>query len=134
MTQQSDIASRKNYFDCTGTGISPLSCGLRQGPFAEPLAHVHVQGLLRSRGGLEGGPTMLARSILQSYLDEVGAAVLAERFDLYSAHVQLPLSILTSSANLTVSTVEDLQDGFDDFVDMLQSHGVTDMIAMSAKT
>lgn len=67
-------------------------------------------------------------AILQEYLDRIGQAVLKERFDDYRRLVQLPLSILTSSASLTISTEEDLLDGFDDFTEMLQSHSVTDMI------
>lgn len=66
--------------------------------------------------------------ILQAYLDDIGAAVLTERFEDYAARVHLPLSILTSAASLKVATLDDLQDGFDDFIEMLQSQGVTDMI------
>ena len=71
---------------------------------------------------------MQPTTILQVYLDEIGRAVMAERFDDYASRVQLPLRILTSSANLRIDTIEDLQDGFDDFVEMLQSNGVTDMV------
>lgn len=70
---------------------------------------------------------MLASTILQRYLDEMGQAVMDERLDDYIARIQLPLRILTSSASLTVSTLDDLADGFDDFVEMIRSHGVTDM-------
>jgi hypothetical protein len=68
------------------------------------------------------------RTILQTYLDEVGKAVLTERFETYCTLIQLPLSILTSSANLTVATVDDLQDGFDEYCDMMRSLGVSDMV------
>jgi hypothetical protein len=71
---------------------------------------------------------MRADSILQTYLDRMSDLVLRERFEDYCAHVRLPLGILTSSANLTVATIADLQDGFDDFVEMIQSRGVTDML------
>lgn len=67
-------------------------------------------------------------AILQTYLDRIAQAVLRERFDEYRALIELPLSIQTSSANLTITTEEDLLDGFDDYTDMLQSHAVTDMI------
>lgn len=70
---------------------------------------------------------MPASTILQRYLDEMGRAVMDERLDDYIARVQLPLHILTSSASLAVSTLDDLADGFDDFVAMIQGHGVTDM-------
>lgn len=71
---------------------------------------------------------MLPSSILQNYLDEVARTVLAERFEDYAARIQLPLRILTSSANLNVATLDDLQDGFDDFIEMIHSHGVTEVI------
>lgn len=71
---------------------------------------------------------MQPRAILQSYLDEVGKAVLTERFEIYCSLIQLPLKILTSSANLTVAKVEDLEDGFDEYCDMMHSLGVSDMV------
>jgi hypothetical protein len=71
---------------------------------------------------------MRASSILQTYLDDLGHAVMNKRFEIYAARIQLPLSILTSSANITVSNLEDLADGFDDFCDMIQSLGVTDLV------
>jgi hypothetical protein len=71
---------------------------------------------------------MSASAILQTYLEKMAAAVISERFEVYSAGVQLPFSILTSAANLTISAVADLQDGFDDFTEMLQSRGVTRIV------
>ncbi len=70
---------------------------------------------------------MLAHDVLQSYLDDMGMAVMNDRVEDYIARVQLPLSIVTSSARLTVATVADLEEGFDDFTDMLLAHGVTEM-------
>jgi len=70
---------------------------------------------------------MTASAILQAYLDAMRHAVLAERLDDYVARIRLPFSILTSSASLTVSTQADLEDGFDDFVEMIRSRGITDM-------
>lgn len=66
--------------------------------------------------------------ILQRYLDDVGAAVMRDRFEDYAARVHLPFNLVTTAANIVVSSVEDLHDGFDDFVDMLASQGVTDLI------
>lgn len=71
---------------------------------------------------------MPARDILQSYLDDMKDIVMHERFEAYASRIQLPLNILTSSANITVRSLADLQDGFDDFTEMMQSLGVTDMI------
>ena len=67
-------------------------------------------------------------AILQTYLDDLGHAVMSEQFEAYAARIQMPLRILTSSANLNIATIEDLEDGFDDFIAMLQSYGVTSMI------
>lgn len=70
---------------------------------------------------------MPARTILQTYLDQMGQAVMNEWFEDYAARIQLPLSILTSSASLTITTRADLEEGFDDFVEMIRSRGVTHM-------
>lgn len=71
---------------------------------------------------------MRATTILQAYLDEMGKAVMNEWFEVYASRIQLPLSILTSSANLTVRTLADLEEGFDEFVEMIRIRGVTDML------
>lgn len=71
---------------------------------------------------------MPARETLQSYLDDMKDIVMHERFEAYAARIQFPLNILTSSARITVRTLEDLQDGFDDFTEMMQSLAVTDMV------
>ena len=70
---------------------------------------------------------MLARTILQGYLDDMGQAVMNDRLEDYIARIQLPLGLVTSSANITITSVADLEEGFDDFVDMIRSHGVSDM-------
>lgn len=71
---------------------------------------------------------MRASTILQSYLDEMGKAVMNEWFEVYAAQIELPLNIVTSAANLTIRTREDLEDGFDEFVEMIRSQGVTDIL------
>lgn len=71
---------------------------------------------------------MRASSILQTYLDDLGHAVMSERFEAYAARIELPLNILTSSASITVSTPAELENGFDEFCDMMRSLGVTDLI------
>ncbi|MDP3195860.1 hypothetical protein [Tabrizicola sp.] len=70
---------------------------------------------------------MRASTILQAYLDEMAKAVMNEWFEDYAARIQLPLNLLTSSANITVVTRADLEDGFDEFVAMIRSQGVTHM-------
>ncbi|TAG12428.1 MAG: hypothetical protein EAZ40_15715 [Rhodobacterales bacterium] len=71
---------------------------------------------------------MHATETLQNFLDFMGEAVMSERFEAYLTGVRLPLNIITSAANLKVETVEDLVEGFDDFCDMIQSQGVSDMV------
>ena len=71
---------------------------------------------------------MPAKEILQSYLDDLGDIVMRERFEDYAARILLPLSIITSSASLSGCSLQDLQDGFDDFSDMILSLGLTGMI------
>lgn len=71
---------------------------------------------------------MSAEAIVQQYLDVVGDAVMARRFEDYSARIQLPFNIVTSAANLFVKDLADLEDGFDDFIDMLASQRVDNMI------
>lgn len=66
--------------------------------------------------------------ILQSYLDDIAQTVMKEQFDAYAARIQLPLRILTSQASLKVATTEDLKDGFESFIEMIQSQGVTDYL------
>lgn len=75
-----------------------------------------------------GPGSMHATEILQKFLDDIGNAVMQERFEDYCAAIRLPLNILTVSASLNITTVEDLQDGFDDFTDMIQSRGISTMI------
>lgn len=71
---------------------------------------------------------MQAKVILQRYLDDMSYFVMRERFEDYSSRIELPLCILTSSANLKVSTIAELEGGFDDFTDMILNLGVTDMV------
>jgi hypothetical protein len=64
-------------------------------------------------------------AVLQTYLDEMSCFVMHERFEEYAARVRLPLVIRTSVACLTVTTLRDLEEGFDDFIEMMRSRGVT---------
>jgi hypothetical protein len=69
-------------------------------------------------------------TILQSWLDEVGAAVLAGDFDAYARHVVLPFASITPETTLIVSTEQALRTGFDVFVDMLRHQRVSDYIRL----
>jgi hypothetical protein len=113
------------------TGISTLGCiALGYRPRDSFTIRVGRSTFTRRANG--PGQTerfcMQATDILQRYLDDMGKAVMTERLDLYLAGVGLPLNIITSTANLTVETVDDLVDGFDDFCEMIHSQGVSDMV------
>lgn len=73
---------------------------------------------------------MQAAAILQTYLDEIAAAVMAGDFAAYRAGVVLPFHLVTHTANLTVSTEAELHDGFTSFHGMLRSQKVTDYIRL----
>lgn len=90
------------------------------------LGHLLAGGAFRPEG--KEVFLMLPKSVLQTYLDEIGKAVLDERFEIYAAMIELPLTILTSSARLKIDTLETLEEGFDAFTDMLLGMGVTDMV------
>lgn len=95
----------------------------------DSVPHPRLRGRLVHEGylGLRLGGIMAANVVLQNYLDEMSHSVMSERFEDYSALVQLPLRIVTTSATLTVTTLADLEDGFDDFTDMMLAQGVTEL-------
>jgi hypothetical protein len=69
-------------------------------------------------------------TILQSWLDEVGQAVMDGDFAAYARHVGLPFANVNPVATLIVATETDLRAGFDVFVDMLRHQRVTDYIRL----
>jgi hypothetical protein len=108
--------------------ISPLGCISENDPFLDRSSRrvsTAASAWCPSHWDMR---LMPAKDILQSYLDDMGDIVLRERFEDYAARIQLPLNIITASASLTVRTLKDLEDGFDDFNDMIQSLGVTAML------
>lgn len=74
---------------------------------------------------------MPAMQLLQSYLDQIGTAVLVGDWDTYRAHVELPFTLITETATLNVDTEEDLRKGFDSFYDMLKFQKVTQYIRLA---
>ncbi|EKD61102.1 MAG: hypothetical protein ACD_54C00399G0002 [uncultured bacterium] len=74
---------------------------------------------------------MPAMQLLQSYLDQIGTAVLVGDWDTYRAHVELPFTLITETATLNVDTEEDLRKGFDSFHDMLKFQKVTQYIRLA---
>lgn len=73
---------------------------------------------------------MTAGAILQSYLDDIAAAVMVGDFAAYRAGVQLPFHLVTPSVNVSIDTEDALRDGFDQFRSMLQTQRVTDYIRL----
>ncbi len=69
-------------------------------------------------------------TILQSWLDEVGLAVMDGDFDAYARHVVLPFANVNPVATLIVTTEAELRAGFNVFVDMLRTQRVTDYIRL----
>ena len=73
---------------------------------------------------------MTPAAIVQSYLDDVGAAVLAGDWDAYACRVVLPFQLTTLTAELVVRTEKDLRAGFDDFHLMLCAQRITDYVRL----
>lgn len=69
-------------------------------------------------------------TILQSWLDEVGQAVMLGDFDAYARHIVLPFANVNPVATLVVTTEAELRAGFDIFVDMMRTQRVTDYIRL----
>lgn len=74
---------------------------------------------------------MPAMDLLQSYLDEIGNAVLLGDWDTYRNHVTLPFTLITETATMVVETEDDLRKGFDSFHDMLTFQKVTQYIRLA---
>jgi hypothetical protein len=64
-------------------------------------------------------------SIYQSALDVVSAGVLAGDFAAYAAMIDLPYLVVTETAQLLVTSVENLRPTFDALSDGLKRRGVT---------
>lgn len=71
---------------------------------------------------------MIAHRILQDYLDAVGRAVMEDDFATYADHVSIPFVLATAATTLVIKSVEELEHGFDSFVELIQSQGVTDYV------
>ncbi|WP_342070453.1 hypothetical protein [Yoonia algicola] len=73
----------------------------------------------------------MAELFFQEWLDEVAAAFFDERFDLYENAVSLPLEIVSERRASTIGTQDGLKLKFDQWVSMMQTHRVTDMIRIA---
>lgn len=73
---------------------------------------------------------MDAGAILQAYLDEVSAAVLADDWATYRDGISLPCAVVSHDESKVVTTEADLRAGFDSFRDTLRALKVTDYIRL----
>ncbi|MDO9639707.1 MAG: hypothetical protein Q7J44_14295 [Pseudotabrizicola sp.] len=73
---------------------------------------------------------MNAVTILQIYLDEMSAAVMAADFVAYRAGVVLPFHLVTHTETLSFTTDVDLREGFESFCAMFASQRVTNYIRL----
>ena len=74
---------------------------------------------------------MPALQLLQSYLDEIGTAVLVGDWETYRNHVHLPFTLITETTTLNVTTEAELKRGFDSFHEMLKFQRVTDYVRLA---
>jgi len=84
----------------------------------------HAHDRSARRGASDAGEG-LAIKILQDYLDHMGVAVMAGRFEDYAPLVILPFNLVTEASSLWIETLEDLAETFDAFADQLVDLGVT---------
>ena len=73
---------------------------------------------------------MAAPAVLQSFLDEIGDALMADDWPTYRPCVHLPCHIVSFEGNTVVTTEAELRDGFNEFRDKLRFHRVTDYIRL----
>ena len=73
---------------------------------------------------------MDATHILQSYLDEVSTAVLADDWNTYRDAVCLPCHIISHDESKVVATLDDLKAGYNLFRETLHAQRVTDYIRL----
>jgi hypothetical protein len=73
---------------------------------------------------------MSAREIVQTYLDEVSAIVMANDWKAYTDVLCRPFMMITHAETLTFATPDDIRALYDRFRDLLQSQRVTDYIRL----
>lgn len=69
-------------------------------------------------------------AVLQSYLDDLAEIVMRQDWPGYRARVCLPFQLVTHTANLTITTDEDLRLGFDRFAETLRIQRITDLVRL----
>lgn len=64
----------------------------------------------------------------QQWLDSVGGAFFKDDFQTYCDAVELPLMLVTRTSTLVVDGEDQLRQGFDAWVQMINGYGITHMI------
>jgi len=73
---------------------------------------------------------MQASAIVQTYLDEVAAIVVAGDWEAYTDVVCRPFTMITHSGTLSFATPDDIRCIYDGFRDLLRSQHVTNFIRL----
>ncbi|WP_118134363.1 hypothetical protein [Oceanicella sp. SM1341] len=68
----------------------------------------------------------------QKWLDDISDSYNAADFDAYQAAFELPVTMITSTANIQVSEAEGLRTGFHALCRMLSGEGITDTIRLAS--
>lgn len=79
---------------------------------------------------MKGSTDMQATAIVQSYLDEVSAIMMANDWEAYTDVLCRPFMLITHTETLTFATPDDIRSIYDGFYNMLQSQRVTDYIRL----
>lgn len=74
---------------------------------------------------------MDSSAILQSYLDDVAAALLADEWGAYRRRICLPCAVISHDETKLVTTEEGLRLGYEIFRDIFRSQHVTDYIRLA---
>ena len=69
-----------------------------------------------------------AKDILQTYLDQMGQAVMTGDFAAYADGIALPFTLPTAGGDIIVEPQEELATGLKEFRDMLTSQKTTDLL------
>lgn len=68
----------------------------------------------------------LAKPFFQGWLDDVAEAVMTGDFDRYAGQIHLPFTFKTDRGVMVIAEMEALQDGYDAWRRLLETHSVTE--------
>ncbi len=73
---------------------------------------------------------METTAIVQGYLDDVSAIVMANDWDAYTDVISRPFQMITHTSTMSFASPDDIRGIFDDFVLLLRTQRVTDYIRL----